>query len=121
MVQASHQSVVAHTLHTAAGRLFVCTRISQHPQRHRTHLVLSACRDTSKKQSVREANIEAAKAVADAVRTSLGPRGMDKMVSVGEKLAQCHPLVSVVKKYPLQLCLLYLHALNLANCPGHLA
>jgi len=26
-------------------------------------------------------NIEAAKAVADAVRTSLGPRGMDKMVS----------------------------------------
>ena len=25
-------------------------------------------------------NIEAAKAVADAVRTSLGPRGMDKMV-----------------------------------------
>lgn len=25
-------------------------------------------------------NIEAAKAVADAIRTSLGPRGMDKMV-----------------------------------------
>ena len=25
-------------------------------------------------------NIQAAKAVADAVRTSLGPRGMDKMV-----------------------------------------
>ena len=30
--------------------------------------------------SVRESNIVAAKAVADAVRTSLGPRGMDKMV-----------------------------------------
>jgi T-complex protein 1 subunit delta len=29
---------------------------------------------------VRNANIDAAKAVADAVRTSLGPRGMDKMV-----------------------------------------
>ena len=29
---------------------------------------------------VRESNIIAAKAVADAVRTSLGPRGMDKMV-----------------------------------------
>ena len=27
-------------------------------------------------------NIESAKAVADAVRTSLGPRGMDKMVGV---------------------------------------
>ena len=31
--------------------------------------------------SVRESNIVAAKAVADAVRTSLGPRGMDKMVT----------------------------------------
>ncbi|WIA43373.1 hypothetical protein OEZ86_009859 [Tetradesmus obliquus] len=38
-------------------------------------------RDTTKKKDVREANIEAAKAVADAVRTSLGPRGMDKMVA----------------------------------------
>mmetsp|Transcript_9756 Transcript_9756/g.24811 ORF Transcript_9756/g.24811 Transcript_9756/m.24811 type:complete len:531 (-) Transcript_9756:164-1756(-) len=36
--------------------------------------------ENSKKKSVRHANIEAAKAVADAVRTSLGPRGMDKMV-----------------------------------------
>eukprot|EP00891_Asterochloris_glomerata_P008829 jgi/Astpho2/8829/fgenesh1_pm.00129_%23_7_t len=34
----------------------------------------------SKKKDVRITNIEAAKAVADAVRTSLGPRGMDKMV-----------------------------------------
>lgn len=30
---------------------------------------------------MRESNIIAAKAVADAVRTSLGPRGMDKMIS----------------------------------------
>ncbi|KAK9808019.1 hypothetical protein WJX73_004979 [Symbiochloris irregularis] len=37
-------------------------------------------RDNAKKQDVRTANIEAAKAVADAVRSSLGPRGMDKMV-----------------------------------------
>lgn len=37
-------------------------------------------RDNSKKKDVRTTNIEAAKAVADAVRTSLGPRGMDKMV-----------------------------------------
>jgi T-complex protein 1 subunit delta len=34
----------------------------------------------SKKKDVRTLNIESAKAVADAVRTSLGPRGMDKMV-----------------------------------------
>ncbi len=39
-----------------------------------------ARRDNTKKKDVRTANIEAAKAVADAVRTSLGPRGMDKMV-----------------------------------------
>jgi hypothetical protein len=37
--------------------------------------------DTKRKDDVRYANILAAKAVADAVRTSLGPRGMDKMLS----------------------------------------
>lgn len=35
----------------------------------------------SNKRDVRILNIESAKAIADAVRTSLGPRGMDKMVS----------------------------------------
>jgi T-complex protein 1 subunit delta len=34
----------------------------------------------SKKEEVRTANIEEAKAVTEAIRTSLGPRGMDKMV-----------------------------------------
>jgi len=38
-------------------------------------------RESSRKKDVRTTNIEAAKAVADAVRTSLGPRGMDKMVA----------------------------------------
>ena len=38
-------------------------------------------RDTKIKADVRTSNMEAAKAVADAVRTSLGPRGMDKMVA----------------------------------------
>jgi hypothetical protein len=37
--------------------------------------------DTKRKDDVRYANILAAKAVADAVRTSLGPRGMDKMLT----------------------------------------
>lgn len=46
-------------------------------------------RDTSttekeKEKDVRTSNIIAAKAVADTVRTSLGPRGMDKMI-VGPK------------------------------------
>ncbi|KAF4657136.1 T-complex protein 1 subunit delta [Perkinsus olseni] len=36
--------------------------------------------DNSKTRDVRASNIIAAKAVADAVRTSLGPRGMDKMI-----------------------------------------
>jgi hypothetical protein len=39
--------------------------------------------DRSQERSVRESNIVAAKAVADAVRTSLGPRGMDKMIQNG--------------------------------------
>lgn len=33
--------------------------------------------------AIRNSNIVAAKAVADAVRTSLGPRGMDKMIQTG--------------------------------------
>eukprot|EP01120_Amphizonella_sp_Union-15-10_P013188 TRINITY_DN608_c0_g1_i3.p1 TRINITY_DN608_c0_g1~~TRINITY_DN608_c0_g1_i3.p1 ORF type:complete len:556 (-),score=135.04 TRINITY_DN608_c0_g1_i3:83-1672(-) len=37
--------------------------------------------DKSKEDDVRTSNIVAAIAVADAVRTSLGPRGMDKMIS----------------------------------------
>jgi T-complex protein 1 subunit delta len=40
----------------------------------------SLCRGNAKKKDVRTSNIEAAKAVADSIRTSLGPRGMDKMV-----------------------------------------
>ncbi|KAJ2000323.1 T-complex protein 1 subunit delta [Coemansia thaxteri] len=38
-----------------------------------------------KPAQVRLSNITAAKAVADAIRTSLGPRGMDKMIETGKK------------------------------------
>jgi T-complex protein 1 subunit delta len=37
-------------------------------------------KDKEKPAQVRHSNIVAGKAVADAVRTSLGPRGMDKMI-----------------------------------------
>ncbi|KAH8391992.1 hypothetical protein KR215_012133 [Drosophila sulfurigaster] len=37
-------------------------------------------KDKSKPTDVRLSNIQAAKAVSDAIRTSLGPRGMDKMI-----------------------------------------
>lgn len=37
-------------------------------------------KDKEKPMAVRTANIMAARAVADAIRTSLGPRGMDKMI-----------------------------------------
>ena len=45
-------------------------------------------RGLQKEKDVRSSNIMAAKAVADAIRTSLGPRGMDKMIqkSDGEVL-----------------------------------
>ncbi|XP_065833741.1 T-complex protein 1 subunit delta-like [Oscarella lobularis] len=39
-----------------------------------------AFKDRGKPASIRYSNITAAKAVADAIRTSLGPRGMDKMI-----------------------------------------
>ena len=38
--------------------------------------------DSEKAKDIRSTNISAARAVADVVRTSLGPRGMDKMVSL---------------------------------------
>lgn len=41
-------------------------------------------KDHSKEKDVRMSNIIAAKAVADTIRTSLGPRGMDKMIQKGE-------------------------------------
>jgi len=40
--------------------------------------------DKEKPMAVRTANIMAARAVADAIRTSLGPRGMDKMIQSGK-------------------------------------
>ncbi|KAF2435702.1 T-complex protein 1 subunit delta [Tothia fuscella] len=44
----------------------------------------AAFKDKGKPQAVRTANIQAARAVADAIRTSLGPRGMDKMIQTGK-------------------------------------
>lgn len=37
-------------------------------------------KDKSKPEDVRQSNMTAAKSVADAIRTSLGPKGMDKMI-----------------------------------------
>ena len=46
--------------------------------------------DNKRKDDVRMANMVAAKSLADAVRTSLGPRGMDKMVR-GERPRRAAP------------------------------
>lgn len=40
-------------------------------------------KDKSKPQDIRSSNITAAKGLADAIRTSLGPKGMDKMIQKG--------------------------------------
>jgi T-complex protein 1 subunit delta len=37
-------------------------------------------KDKEKPQQIRSSNMNAAKAVSDAIRTSLGPKGMDKMI-----------------------------------------
>lgn len=44
----------------------------------------SVFKDKSKPDDIRKSNITAAKAVADAIRTSLGPRGMDKMIQASK-------------------------------------
>ncbi|XP_065661788.1 T-complex protein 1 subunit delta isoform X2 [Hydra vulgaris] len=41
-------------------------------------------KDREKPTQVRSSNITAAKGVADAIRTSLGPKGMDKMIRAGD-------------------------------------
>jgi len=41
-------------------------------------------KDKEKPTHVRQSNIMAAKGVADAIRTSLGPKGMDKMIKAGD-------------------------------------
>lgn len=41
-------------------------------------------KDKEKPQEVRNSNILAARAVADAIKTSLGPKGMDKMIKTGK-------------------------------------
>jgi len=41
-------------------------------------------KDTTKEKDVRLSNIIAAKATADTIRTSLGPKGMDKMIQKGD-------------------------------------
>ena len=41
---------------------------------------ISAKLDSEKSKDIRLTNIIAAKAISDVVRTSLGPRGMDKMI-----------------------------------------
>lgn len=56
-----------------------------------THRTVSY-RESAKKKDVRTSNIEAAKAVADSIRTSLGPRGMDKMVSSVDRSRRVWPV-----------------------------
>lgn len=41
-------------------------------------------KDREKPTEIRHSNIVAAKSVANAVRTSLGPKGMDKMIQSGK-------------------------------------
>merc|ERR1711904_295994 len=74
-------------------------------------------RDDSRKVEVRISNIEAAKALSDAVRTSLGPRGMDKMVkqadgeviitndgaTILDKVKVVHPAARLARR-PLRSC-----------------
>lgn len=45
-------------------------------------LVGETLKEGTKGKDVRNSNIVAAKAVANAIRTSLGPRGMDKLMQL---------------------------------------
>ncbi|GFR25414.1 t-complex protein 1 subunit delta [Trichonephila clavata] len=49
----------------------------------RSNSSLQSYKEKEKPKQIRDSNITAAKAVCDAIRTSLGPRGMDKMIQSG--------------------------------------
>ncbi|QBM86271.1 T-complex protein 1 subunit delta [Metschnikowia aff. pulcherrima] len=79
------QTPVHHTVSGKSyGRLHLgCTNIlntHRMAQKAYTAPLNATFRDKEKPQEVRKANILAARAVSDAIRTSLGPKGMDKMI-----------------------------------------
>ncbi|XP_011299304.1 T-complex protein 1 subunit delta [Fopius arisanus] len=59
------------------------TALSKVGEPGRTQAHGKAFQDRTKPRDIRSSNIGAAKAVCDAIRTSLGPRGMDKMIQAG--------------------------------------
>jgi len=54
--------------------------MANHPRQQRDQVF----QDKEKPTSVRASNIAAAKAISDAIRTSLGPKGMDKMIKTSK-------------------------------------
>ncbi|CDJ62837.1 T-complex protein 1 subunit delta, related [Eimeria necatrix] len=72
-----------------------------------------------KQQDVRRQNIAAARAVSDAIRTSLGPRGMDKMIqdarggvlitndgaTILEQISVMHPVAKMVNGKRNKICM----------------
>lgn len=54
-------------------------------------------KDKEKPHEVRKSNILAARAVADAIRTSLGPKGMDKMITKNEEILISNDGATILK------------------------
>lgn len=77
-------------------------------------------RGLKKEKDVRLSNIIAAKGVADAIRTSLGPRGMDKMIQKADgevlitndgatilsQMDVAHPTVSCMRSPTIIACII---------------
>jgi len=59
-------------------------------------------RDAEKAQDVRTSNIIAAKSVADSIRTSLGPKGMDKMITQGTDTTITNDGATILKQLQIQ-------------------
>ena len=60
-------------------------------------------------------NINACQAVAEAVRTTLGPRGMDKLIHDGQKVSGCGVVDRALRSDALSLALLELGLALLAR------
>ncbi|CAG0901743.1 unnamed protein product [Darwinula stevensoni] len=76
-------SIQTHPL-TYQGKTYIGSPVASGGARNAPSQSNKGYKDKEKPTQIRGSNITAARAVADAIRTSLGPRGMDKMIQAAK-------------------------------------
>jgi len=77
-------------------------------------ILLKEGTDTSQGKAQLISNINACAAVADIVRTTLGPRGMDKLIHNNGKVMQPQPIIACLQVFSSN----RVHRLHISMIPG---